>query len=231
MTQTRFSMRAAMLGCVLSVTTLFATATFAATTWTDWTSATVGAPGSAAGTLSGVGVSYSGEVIGSVLNGTSGIWAPNTSFVGGTVTASPSVVNDDIRLQGTFTGTNTITFSAPVVNPVFAIWSLGQPGLIASFIFNATPTLEAGGPNAQFGGQSIVVNGNTVNGAEGNGVVQFTGTFSSLSWTNTPEFFYAFTVGLNGPVAAIPEPETYAMLLAGLGLLGFAARRRHQKRA
>jgi hypothetical protein len=31
--------------------------------------------------------------------------------------------------------------------------------------------------------------------------------------------------------AAIPEPETYAMLLAGLGLLGFAARRRKQKEA
>jgi hypothetical protein len=28
--------------------------------------------------------------------------------------------------------------------------------------------------------------------------------------------------------AAIPEPETYAMLLAGLGLLGFFARRRKQ---
>ncbi|MDP2070721.1 FxDxF family PEP-CTERM protein [Methylotenera sp.] len=27
-------------------------------------------------------------------------------------------------------------------------------------------------------------------------------------------------------VAAVPEPETYAMLLAGLGLIGFAARRR-----
>jgi hypothetical protein len=30
-------------------------------------------------------------------------------------------------------------------------------------------------------------------------------------------------------VAAVPEPETYAMLLAGLGLLGFMARRRKQK--
>ena len=29
-----------------------------------------------------------------------------------------------------------------------------------------------------------------------------------------------------GPISAIPEPETYAMLLAGLGLLGFSARRR-----
>lgn len=31
---------------------------------------------------------------------------------------------------------------------------------------------------------------------------------------------------LSYTVAAIPEPETYAMLLAGLGLIGFAARRR-----
>ena len=34
-------------------------------------------------------------------------------------------------------------------------------------------------------------------------------------------------IGLNNvSIAAVPEPETYAMLLAGLGLLGFAARRR-----
>ncbi len=231
MTQTRFSMRAAMLGCVLSVTTLFATATFAATTWTDWTSATVGNPGSAAGTLNGVQVTYSGEVGGSVLNGTSNIWAPNTSFIGGTVTTSPSMVGDDIRLVGAFTGTNTLTFGTPLQNPVFAIWSLGQPGLAASFTFNATPTLQAGGPNSLFGGQTITVLGNVVSGSEGNGVVQFTGTFGSISWTNTFENFYAFTVGLNGPIGAVPEPETYAMMLAGLGLLGFATRRRQHKRA
>lgn len=33
--------------------------------------------------------------------------------------------------------------------------------------------------------------------------------------------FYTF-----GAVAAVPEPETYALMLAGLGLVGFAARRR-----
>lgn len=33
----------------------------------------------------------------------------------------------------------------------------------------------------------------------------------------------------NIALAPVPEPETYAMMLAGLGMLGFAARRRKQK--
>ena len=34
-----------------------------------------------------------------------------------------------------------------------------------------------------------------------------------------------------GGTAAVPEPETYAMMLAGLGMLGFIARRRKQQAA
>jgi hypothetical protein len=40
-----------------------------------------------------------------------------------------------------------------------------------------------------------------------------------------------FEVTGDSQVSNIPEPETYAMLLAGLGLMGFAARRRKQKAA
>lgn len=43
--------------------------------------------------------------------------------------------------------------------------------------------------------------------------------------------FAPFSHDAQGMVASIPEPETYAMLLAGLGLLGFAARRRKLKEA
>lgn len=43
---------------------------------------------------------------------------------------------------------------------------------------------------------------------------------------------YAITAQLTSPVTTpIPEPETYAMLLAGLGLMGFVARRRQRKLA
>lgn len=39
----------------------------------------------------------------------------------------------------------------------------------------------------------------------------------------------AFYTEAGATVAAVPEPETYAMMLAGLGLLGFMGRRRKQK--
>jgi len=42
-----------------------------------------------------------------------------------------------------------------------------------------------------------------------------------------PAIFAAFAV--TAAIAAIPEPEIYAAMLAGLGLLGFAARRRKQQ--
>jgi hypothetical protein len=58
-------------------------------------------------------------------------------------------------------------------------------------------------------------------------------------WGNGPGSYSMWhsTIGHNWDVqttgtmtiAAIPEPDTYAMMLAGLGLMGFIARRRKQK--
>ena len=72
--------------------------------------------------------------------------------------------------------------------------------------------------------------------------VYWTGTVSSLldsyAWVFVAYDGNSFIYGKDdelyawavhpGDVAAIPEPETYAMLIAGLGLLGFMARRRKE---
>ena len=54
----------------------------------------------------------------------------------------------------------------------------------------------------------------------------FGGYASNLACTST-----GCDLDLTASTAAIPEPETYAMLLAGLGMLGFAARRRRRQAA
>src|SRR5205823_2684791 len=104
-----------------------------------------------------------------------------------------------------------------------ALWSLGSFASLASFTFVQTPTFEAGGPNSQYGGGPITVSGNVVSGREGNGVVQFAGTFSSISWTDTFENFYGFTVGAAG--TGIPEPVSMSLLGVGVAGLGFLRRR------
>ncbi len=64
--------------------------------------------------------------------------------------------------------------------------------------------------------------------------LDITGTFSngSLAFYNFSQeqvLYSAFEKVEGSFPSPIPEPETYAMLLAGLGLLGFAARRRKVK--
>ena len=39
---------------------------------------------------------------------------------------------------------------------------------------------------------------------------------------------YKVTLTTSPTASAVPEPEAYAMMLAGLGLIGFAARRKQQ---
>jgi len=66
-------------------------------------------------------------------------------------------------------------------------------------------------------------------------IIDFTGTGLTFASPHLKVLFSGGDVG-NGHgsllstniTPAIPEPETYAMMLAGLGLLGFVARRRRQ---
>jgi PEP-CTERM motif len=194
--------------------------------WTNWSSATAG---SAAGAIGSITVTYSGQTSG-LTNVPS--WTPVSTFTGGPVGNAPPPT-PSIQLEGGFPSLiETITFSSAIVDPVFAIWSLGASGNTASFDFvSKTPepfTLLGGGPSTEFGGSSLTVSGQNVSGAEGNGVIQFDGTFSSISFT-TPSFenYYAFTVGYDAtltPTPSVPEPATLSLF--GLGLLALPLARR-----
>jgi len=56
----------------------------------------------------------------------------------------------------------------------------------------------------------------------------FTTPTASEYTTNQYGNYTTYFTSVASPVAAVPEPETYAMLLAGLGLIGLIARRRQK---
>ncbi len=219
------------LGLAVAALVVAAAPASAATiTWTSWTSGTVGLAGTAQGTMTplGVTVSYAGEVNKFYTSYPS--WTPVNTYSGGTVDNAPPGDGGIVGLNGgSNTGVNTITFSTPVVDPVMAIWSLGQTGTPASFEFNSSEpfTIEAGGSSTEYGGQAITASGYTVNGIEGNGTIQFHGTFTTLSWSNPQrENWYGFTVGAP---SAVPAPAS--VWLFGLGMigLGLVAQRRWRR--
>ena len=193
--------------------------------WTSWNPGfTIGVPfGAASGTAGGVTVSYAGELESLVVGYPS--YSPTSTYAGGVVGNVPNP-REIILLFGGFTIFDAITFSTPVTDPVLAIWSLGQPGLLAQFEFNASPLLDAGGPSAEFGGSSISLSGAIVSGYEGNGTIDFPGTYGRILFSN-PLYdgnSFGFTVGI--PEAAlIPEPMTLGVLGAGVVGVGEIRRR------
>jgi hypothetical protein len=194
--------------------------------WNAWSGpvTTSATSGSASGTAGSVGVTYTGELENLFLGYPS--WGPSGTFNGGTISNAPTPSDGIVQLFGGGSVVDTITFSHAVTNPVMAIWSLGQGGINASFQFTGEPfAIESGGPSAEYGGQSITSTGDAVFGSEGNGTIQFIGTFKSISWTNpTFENWYGFDVG----VGAVPEPSTWAMMLVGFGGLGAMLRSRRK---
>lgn len=216
---------ALLLAAIFASTSLAAHADNIA--WTNWSTGTSGNPGSASGTIGSINVTYSGQTSGLLHNYPS--WGPTSTFTGGVVGNAPPAANNAVQIEGGQSYTETITFSSVVADPIFAVWSLGAGGTPASFIFTDTEpfTVQGGGPSNEYGGTALYINGESVEGKEGNGIIQFNGNFSSISFT-TPQYegFYAFTVGEDQDLTSqlpggspVPEPESLSLLGLGLAAL------------
>ena len=204
-------------GALVGALTIGTAAQAAVVDWAVWTSNTTG-------TLAGGSnaITYTGELAGYSLYP---LYTPASSFTGGPVGNAPAASDDSILLTGGSSQVNTVSFATALINPVFAIWSLGQNNVPTIFDFTGSApfTIVAGGPTVQYAGQPITSGGSIVSGVEGNGVIQFHGSVSSISWTNPNyEYFYGFTVGSVG----VPEPATWGMMIMGFGGIGALMRRR-----
>jgi hypothetical protein len=208
-------------------------------TYTNWTSAT-NSSGPTSGSVSGtltfgsnvVDVAYTGDVAGAQTNGSgTNYYNPASDYFNSVVSNAPTSP-DIIQLSQAFAYTDTLTFSQPLVNPVIDIVSLGAPGNTVGYNFNATPTILSQGTD-DWGGCNtcLSVSGDTVNGNEGSGAVEFVGTFSSISWTATGgEYWNGITFaapGVGSSPSAVPEPSSLLLLGSGIaGMIGMVRRRR-----
>ena len=181
--------------------------------WVDWTSTGVN---TVSGNIVGNNVFFNGEWSFVQTAGGTNFWIPNLPYLSATVSNEPPA-SDIIALSDS--GLRSLTFSTAVADPLFAYISLNQN----TYTFDREFDLLSDGLG-YFGSGSMskVNNGNgtwslVAQGfGEPHGVIQFTGTLSSLNWhVAVRENWNGFAVGVSeGTPASVPGP---------LGVLGAAA--------
>lgn len=247
-------MRHQFMSSVLAATLALASAGASAAPifWTDWTGANTATSGfEGHGTITtntvAIAVTYTNpQGIGFYNTG-----ASTDYWTGGSGSTSPytsaAVDNrptdsDIIGLQ--YQGSQTLTFSQAIANPVFAFVSLNGNGYAFNRDFDL---LSLGGVDGNAcgywgcGGATKVVvdlgggvfeyqlNSNNIGGTEPHGALQFKGAFSSVTWRSTSnEYWNGFTVGVQGsadevfPPGQVPEPASLALLVLGMLSAGAA---------
>jgi hypothetical protein len=93
---------------------------------------------------------------------------------------------------------------------------------VVTLFSGSTPVLQINGTDMA-NAASMMADGNQSHGFYMNFNTTAGTTISRVTFSSTSN---AFETDNHAYIAAVPEPETYAMLLTGLGLVGFASRRR-----
>lgn len=148
---------------------------------------------------------------------TSSAFAADMTFDAGSIPLAPDLWSQTVTHTTSGSFTDTINFSigagdlSTVANPLNV--KLGNTQVFN--IDNLSYTLWSGSNNlGTFSGNNETFV-NTL--AAGDYTIKVMGNANGVA---------GGTYGIAMQMAAVPEPETYAMLLAGLGLVGFMSRRR-----
>lgn len=147
-------------------------------------------------------------------------WGPNVEYPSGTFTSTnvPTVpTNANLITQAGYVpavAKHTLTFSQPVTNIVMNVVSLGGMAGVSAYKFDQDFTVLS--QNTKCTGSlnnvspitnCLTVSGRTLSGREGSGSLQFTGTYTSISWEVTvPEVYSGFNIGVTSASFAAQAP-------------------------
>lgn len=143
-------------------------------------------------------------------------------------------------VQLSFEGTHTLTFDKPITDIYMSFVSIN--GNTYDFGANEIQLLSATRMNIDgngiddggyWGAGTPLINGpapwTMFGSGEAHGTLLLPGTFSSLSWTTTREFWHGFTIGIEGVATPrVPLPAAGWLAIAGLGALGGLKRLRRR---
>jgi hypothetical protein len=164
---------------------------------------------------------------GNVLSGT----GPNTNFATLTIDDVTNEFNFtpavDLSLfgAGAFIGSMAVDYSGTAVDAVRLAGGVSEVGIS-----------PGGGPTGVFDfryvfgkGSDRLINGETLKWSSTNfDLSKLSGLALHVQGIDQEGFTESIWYS---PTAAVPEPETYAMMLAGLGFMGFISRRRRNEQA
>jgi hypothetical protein len=163
-----------------------------------------------------------------------------------TLTYSYDDVANFLHFQGTFEGalaSDNNTFVVDSTSPgtggyldsltTFQVWSLDTVFSFDNLVLRtvALPTVTLDGTYMDIFAIEGLSKDRQWSASVGNGFAALTQSGPRVSLGKSYSDFSAanWTASVSPPVSPVPEPETYALMLAGLGVVGFMARRRKAK--